>query len=234
MPDILSVHSASRPDVPALIQDDRVLTYAAYNERANRAANAFLAVGVSSGDRVAVQAFNSIAGFEVASGLCKVQAVGVPVNFRLRGEELAYVIDDSGAAVVCAGPEFVEHLQAARPHIKGERAFVALGAAAPEGWLPFAGLLVRASADEPPSEGTGGLGATMVYTSGTTGHPKGAYRPQGVPLERVLESIQLFGLQRDDVHLMGGPGYHSAVGFFSALTTVCGGTVVIMPKFDPE
>src|SRR5439155_1160290 len=55
-----------------------------------------------------------------------------------------------------------------------------------------------------------------------------------VPLERVLESIRLFGLQRDDVHLMGGPGYHSAVGFFSALTTVCGGTVVIMPKFDPE
>src|SRR2546430_5966924 len=145
MPDILSVHSASRPDVPALIQDDRVLTYAAYNERANRAANAFLALGVSSGHRVAVQAFNSIAGFEVASGLRKIQAIGVPVNFRLRGEELAYVIADSGAAVVCAGPEFVEHLQAARPQIGEKPTFLALARSAPEGWLSFEGLLERAS-----------------------------------------------------------------------------------------
>src|SRR6266550_4730456 len=99
MPDILSVHSGSQPDKPALIQGDRVLTYATSNERANRVGSAFRTLGVSPGERVAVQAFNSIEGFEVASGLRKIQGVGVPINFRLRGEELAYVIDDSGAAV---------------------------------------------------------------------------------------------------------------------------------------
>jgi fatty-acyl-CoA synthase/long-chain acyl-CoA synthetase len=74
----------------------------------------------------------------------------------------------------------------------------------------------------------------MIYTSGTTGRPKGAYRPHGVPAEHVLDSIQLFGLRPDDVHLMAGPGYHSAVAFFSVLTIACGATVVIMPRFDPE
>ena len=238
MPDILSVHSASQPGKPALIEGERVATYASYNERANRSANAFVGLRVSTGEQVAVQAFNSIEAFEVAAGLRKIQAVGVPINFRLRGEELAYVINDSGARVVCAGPGFVEHLDAARPHIEGERRFVALGggsnSTAPSLWVTFEELLAGASADEPPSEGVGGLGATMIYTSGTTGRPKGAYRPQGIPLEHVFQSIQLFDLRPDDVHLMAGPGYHSAVGFFCALTTACGGTVVIMPKFDPE
>src|SRR5437660_11653720 len=125
MPDVLTVHSASQPDKPALIQGDRVSTYATFNERANRAGNAFTALGVSAGDRIAVQAFNSIEGFEVAAGERKTQVVGVPINFRLRGEELAYVVNDSGAGVVCAGADFVEHLQGARRWTAGDRTFVA-------------------------------------------------------------------------------------------------------------
>src|SRR5258708_5133791 len=109
VPDILSVYSASQPDKPALIQADRVVTYAGYNERANRAGNAFSGLGVSADQRIAIQAFNSIEGFEISSGLRKIEVVAVPINFRLRGEELAYVVNDSGAVVVCAGPEFVEH-----------------------------------------------------------------------------------------------------------------------------
>ena len=85
MPDVLSVHSASQPDKPALVQGDRVVTYATFNERANRAGNAFVTLGVSAGERIAVQALNSIEGFEVAAGLRKIQVVGVPINFRLRG-----------------------------------------------------------------------------------------------------------------------------------------------------
>jgi fatty-acyl-CoA synthase/long-chain acyl-CoA synthetase len=229
------VYSASQPDKPALIQASRVITYAAFNERANRAGNAFSGLGVSAGERIAIQALNSIEGFEISSGLRKIEVVAVPINFRLRGDELAYVVNDSGARVVCAGPEFVEHLEAARPEVDGGRAFVALGGAdAAAGWLGFDELMAHASPEEPDSAGVGGLGASMIYTSGTTGRPKGAYRPHGVPMERVLDSMQLFGLRPDDVHLMAGPGYHSAVSFFAVLTIACGATVVIMPKFDPE
>jgi acyl-CoA synthetase (AMP-forming)/AMP-acid ligase II len=79
-----------------------------------------------------------------------------------------------------------------------------------------------------------GLGASMIYTSGTTGKPKGAWRPHGVDIANVLQVISIFELNQSDVHLMCGPGYHSAVGFFSALHQVLGATVVMQPKFDPE
>ncbi|MBJ7597651.1 MAG: hypothetical protein DLM67_21920 [Candidatus Nephthysia bennettiae] len=235
MADLLRVHAALQPDKPALIEGDRVVTWAARDERANRAANALRSLGVDPGDRVAVMAFNSIAGFEVSGGLSKLEAIGVPINFRLRGAELAYILNDSGVRAVCAGPEFVEHLEAARSEVRSSLSFLALaGAPAPDGWLSFEDLLAAASSEQPEVEEVEGLGATMIYTSGTTGHPKGAYRPHGVPLEQVMHTIGMFDLRQDDVHLMAGPGYHSAVGFFSALTTACGGTIVIMSRFDAE
>jgi acyl-CoA synthetase (AMP-forming)/AMP-acid ligase II len=235
MPDILAVHAAAHPDRPALIQGDRVLSFALFNERATRAANAFGELGLEPGQRAAVQSLNSTAGFEVSAGLRKVEGVGVPVNFRLRGEELAYVLTDSGARLICAGPDFVEHVEAVRPRIAGDPTFIALGSSPPPaGWLAYEDLLARASPEAPPPSAAEGLGSSMIYTSGTTGHPKGAYRPEGVPLDYVLQSLQLFGLGADDVHLMAGPGYHSAVGYFCALTGATGGTVVIMPRFDAE
>lgn len=235
MPDLLALHAASGPEKPALLEGDRVVAWATRNERANRAANAFSQLGVGTGDRVAVMVSNSIAGFEVTGGLLKLEAITVPINFRLRGSELAYVCSDSGARVVCAGPGFVEHVEAIRGQIPGQPNFLALGGAPPPpGWQSFEELLTAASPEAPESAERAGMAATIIYTSGTTGKPKGAYRPTGLAPERVLESIQMFDVRGDDIHLMAGPGYHSAVVFFTLLTTVCGGTIVIMPRFDPE
>ena len=127
VPDILTVYAAANPEKPALICGDDVLTYREYDERSNRAARALVDLGVEPGDRVAVMAYNSIAGSEVSAGLRKARTVSVPVNFRLRGEELAYVVQDSGARVVCAGPEFVEHVEAARAQIETAPVLVAIG-----------------------------------------------------------------------------------------------------------
>src|SRR5256885_17005209 len=103
VPDILTVHAAIDPDKPALVCGEDTLTYRAYDERSNRAAHALVDLGVRPGDRVAVMSYNSIAGSVVSSGLRKAGAVSVPVNFRLRGAELAYIVRDSGARVVLAG-----------------------------------------------------------------------------------------------------------------------------------
>src|SRR5919109_225809 len=108
MADLLAAHAALQPVKAALIEEGRTLSWGERNERANRAANALRGLGVEAGDRVAIMAFNSIAGFDISGGLGKLEAIGVPVNFRLRGSELAYILNDSGARVVCAGPEFVE------------------------------------------------------------------------------------------------------------------------------
>src|SRR5262249_12746165 len=126
-------------------------------------------------------------------------------------------------------------VEAARPHLESSPVFVVLGGGrAPRDWVRLEELAAGQAAS-PLSEGDEDTaGAAMIYTSGTTGHPKGSYRPDGVSLEGIVQVIQVFGIRADDVHLMAGPGYHSAVGAFNLLTGVCGGTIVIMPSFDPE
>jgi fatty-acyl-CoA synthase/long-chain acyl-CoA synthetase len=235
VPDILTIHAAVNPEKPALLCGEDILTYRAYDERSNLVARALIDLGVQPGDRVAVMSYNSIPGSVVSAGLRKSRAVGVPVNFRLRGAELAYIVRDSGARVVCAGPDFVEHVEAARPLMESAPVLVAIdGGDVPDGWVRLqdaTGGLSAAPLEEAEETGTG---AAMIYTSGTTGNPKGAFRPTGVDVASVLQVIQLFGLRNGDVHLMGGPGYHSAVGAFAAMTIICGATIAIMPKFDAE
>jgi len=235
VPDILAVHATAHPDKPALICGEEIVTYRDYDERDNCAARVLAGIGVQPGDRVAYMAFNSVAGSEVSAGLRKAGAVGVPINFRLRGRELAYIVQDSGARAVCAGPDYVEHVEAARRYLESSPVFVVLGGGeAPADWIRMDELAARQSAAPLWAADEDATGADMIYTSGTTGHPKGAYRPDGVSLEAIVQVIQVFGIRPDDVHLMAGPGYHSAVLAFNGLTVVCGGTIVIMPSFDPE
>jgi acyl-CoA synthetase (AMP-forming)/AMP-acid ligase II len=232
--DFLARHAAATPSRVALISGDRKIDFDALNRRANKAASVFRDLGCTAQDRVAVMSFNSVEGFEISNGLRKVGLVGVPVNYRLRGSEIAYVLNDSGARVVVAGPEHVDAVDAARTEVAGDPSFIALGGRAPAGWLAYEQLLAVSSDEAPDESESGALGASMIYTSGTTGHPKGAWRPNGVNIENILQIISIFELSDSDVHLMCGPGYHSAVSLFSALHQLLGATVVVQPKFDAE
>jgi fatty-acyl-CoA synthase/long-chain acyl-CoA synthetase len=234
VPDLLSIQAQTQPHKPALICGDEIVTYSQYESRANRIAWALIALGVNPGDRVTVMAFNSIASSETFAGIRKTGAVGVPINFRLRGDELAYIARDSGAKALCAGPDFVAHVEAAREHLPDGIALLALAdSQPPAGWSRLDDLIADQPSDPLDVGAETGVGASMIYTSGTTGNPKGAFRGTVSPTN-MMQAIQMFGLTAGDVHLMAGPGYHSAVGFFSGLTILCGGTVVIMPRFDAE
>ena len=230
--DFLASHADSLPDKPAFILGDRTLDFATLHRQASRVANVFTSLGCVESDRVAWMSFNSLDGAEIANGLRRAGLVIVPVNYRLRGPEIAHVLNDSGAKVAAAGPDHVQAMNAARADVKGDVTFVAVGDETPPGWVPFRDLMARSS--EQFEMVNNGLGASMIYTSGTTGHPKGAWRPNGVNIANVLQIISIFELSQSDVHLMCGPGYHSAVGFFSVLHQVLGATIVMQPKFDAE
>jgi acyl-CoA synthetase (AMP-forming)/AMP-acid ligase II len=230
--DFLAGHAEATPDKPAVILGDRSVSFAELNRRANQVAAAFRDLGCRPEDRVAVMSYNSIEGFETSSGLRRAGIVIVPVNYRLRGHEIAYVVNDSDAKVVVCGPHFVEAVAGAQAEITGDTRFVAVGPVVPEGWRSFEQLLREAPDSPVDGAGNGALGPSMIYTSGTTGHPKGAWRPHGVDIANVLQIISIFEFGQSDVHLTCGPGYHSAVSFFTALHSLLGATVVLQEKFD--
>jgi fatty-acyl-CoA synthase/long-chain acyl-CoA synthetase len=180
--------------------------------------------------------FNSVHGPEIAHALRKLQCVATPMNYRLRGAEIAYLLNDSGARTIFAGPEFIEHIDAARPQVTDaeQRNWIAVvgDEQAPPGWQSYEALLAGGSEDE-PDIATEITGPTMVYTAGTTGNPKGAFRPKGADPAVIFQWIQVFGLRNDDVHLLAGPGYHSAPAAFAGLQQILGATLVVLRHFDP-
>ena len=232
--DFLRVHAEGSPGKPALILGDLVIDFATLSRRADKVAHVLGTLGCEPHDRIAVMSFNSVSGSEIANGARRVSGVVVPVNYRLRGSEVAYLLNDSGARIVCADADHVDVVDAAKPEVKGGRHYIATGSRKPQGWLSYEDLMSAAADDPLEAEGSGGLGASMIYTSGTTGHPKGAWRPNGVNIENVLQVISIFGLSHSDVHLWCGPGYHSGVAFFVALHQVLGATNIIQPKFDAD
>ena len=235
MPDILALHALQSPDKPAVIDEHgAVLSYDALNRRANRCASAMTTLGVRRGDRCLHIHHNCVEAFELGHALRKLQVVSTPMNWRLRPQEIAYLVSDSGAAAVLAGPDFTEVVDRARAELDDApaRRWIAFGDEAPEGWLSYEELLA-AGTEEEPSAHTEPTGPTMVYTAGTTGRPKGAYREKGIDVGVIFQWVEALGLRGDDVHLLAGPGYHSAPAAFSGLQQLLGATVVVMPRFDP-
>jgi fatty-acyl-CoA synthase/long-chain acyl-CoA synthetase len=230
--DFLASHAESMPDKPAVILGDRSVSFAEMNRRANQVARAFAGLGCAAEDRVALMSSNSIEGSELAAAMRRLGVIAVPVNYRLRGAEVAYVVNDSGAKVVVAGAEHVRIVDEARPEVSAQVRFIAIGDLVPSGWIGYQELTSHLPDGPLPGAEAAGLGPTMIYTSGTTGHPKGAWRPHGVDVPHVLQLISTFELTQSDVHLMCGPGYHSAVSLFGALHGLLGATVVLQPRFD--
>ena len=235
--DILAIHAAQSPERTALVDDaGRRRSYPELNARADAVAGALAGLGLAAGDRCAHIHYNCIEGFETGHALRKLGAVSVPMNTRLRGAEIAYLINDSGARVVVAGPEFLDAVDEARPNVEDEggRQWVALGdGAPPPGWRSYEALLAAPAVAELPDSGVMGA-PTMIYTAGTTGNPKGAFRGGGVDVGAVSEWMAAFQFSSEDVHLLAGPSYHSAPGVFSGLQQLFGATTVVLRRFDPE
>src|SRR5258708_16728161 len=169
--DFLANHAESVPNKPAVILADRAIDFASLHRSANRMANVFRSVGCADGDRVASMSLNSMEGFVTANAARRARMVTVPINYRLRGAEVAYLLNDSGANVVIASPDHVDVMMAAQPEVKGDRRFIAIGDHVPDGWLSYRALMDGAS-EAPPGAPADALPASMIYTSGTTRHPK--------------------------------------------------------------
>jgi len=219
------------PKLEALVVGNVRRSYQELNERANRVANAMLKMGLKRGDRVAVLSLNEPEFLELYYGLGKIGVVLVPLNFRLAPPEVAYIANDCDADTFIFGKEFAPLAEAIRDQIPA-RVFLAIMDTPPDWAQSYEAVIGNAPADEPEHVGGDDDTLTILYTSGTTGRPKGAelthlgYYSNSVNLKATLGDI-------GNRLLMPLPLFHIGALAPVPMCAHFGQTMIIQRAFEP-
>jgi long-chain acyl-CoA synthetase len=229
-------HARRKPDQPALIMNETVISYSLLDRQTNALANGLLGLGLGPGDRLAILMHNSqeIMMSWIAAG--KIGTIPIALNFRFKEDELSYIINDSESRLLIYSQEFEAVVEAAKPKIKvPDMVYIRCGNPTDQGNSAFYGL-INGNSDQLPKTGaeTLAVASSLIYTSGTTGRPKGVLRNSRNRLNSLLGYAYLFESTYDDTHLVAGPLYHSAPYGWAAFSLILGNTVVIMTRFEAE
>ena len=216
----------------ALVDGALRLTYAQFFERCDRVSAALQRLGVTPGDRVAYIAPNTHAQLESFYAVPQIGAVLVPINYRLSPEEFTYIINHSGASVVCAHEDFLESLETIKPQLPGVRHFIALEGHR-DGFLDYEALVNEAPADfAKPDIGERDL-LTINYTSGTTSRPKGVMITHRNAYMNTVGTLLHLPMRLTDRYLWTLPMFHANGWTFVWTVTAVGAAHVCLRKVDP-
>lgn len=216
------------PDAVALVDgpSGARTSYAELDDLVGARAGRLAALGVGHGDRVALLGENSPAYLEWLFAAARLGAITVPVNMRLAAAEVAYVLEDSGAGVLVCSPAFAALGEAACGVLTAPPERVDLTERPPDG---------PARRESEPTGGRGGEPCVIMYTSGTTGRPKGAVLTHDNMLWNAINMLSAGpGIASTDVTIAAAPLFHiGALGISALPILYAGGTVVVVPAFDP-
>jgi acyl-CoA synthetase (AMP-forming)/AMP-acid ligase II len=233
----VAAHARTQPGKVGARDSRRALTYSQWDERASRLANALLGLGLAKGDRVALLAYNAVEWLEIYVALARAGLVAVPINFRLLAPEIGYIVGHSEARALIAQEDLravVDGARAEWPVDPGR--YVLFGGAPRAGWHDYESLVAAASPVPPPVMVRPEDLFALMYTSGTTGRPKGAMRShEGNALLAFATALE-FGLGRDDAGLLVMPMCHANSLYFGVTFAMLGATCVVDDSrhFDPE
>lgn len=228
-------HARLRPEKPALVFEETTLTYADFHAESSRVAGALAAAGIAAGDRVAFLGKNSPEFFTVTYGAAKLGAATVGINWRLAPPEMAYILEDADVAVIFVDAEFLPHLDSLE--LPQKPLVVTIGRKGGDGaadqFVEFGDWVSGMPGDDPGTTPSPDDTALMVYTSGTTGRPKGAeisHRNLGALIEPFNE---ITGLHSESVPLHILPLFHIGGGIGAHLGLWSGCTNIVHREVDP-
>ncbi|HET9904220.1 MAG TPA: AMP-binding protein [Xanthobacteraceae bacterium] len=235
---LLARHARLDPDTVGARDLDRQMSFREWNRRACRLANALRGLGLSKGDRIAVLAYNCIEWLEIYAATAKTGLIAVPINFRLVAPEIRFIVENceaSGLIVQDALAGVIEEIRRDLP-VPAD-CYIHFGRApAPAGYRDYEAL-IEAARDEEPDVAVGPHDPwTLMYTSGTTGRPKGAIRSHtGSALLSFVTQVEL-QLTRQDSALLVMPLCHANSLFFFGAFAAGGAPCCVYSRrsFDPE
>jgi fatty-acyl-CoA synthase len=208
------------------------LTYAEADAEANRIGQALVAAGLEVGDRVSLLAKNCLESLLLFYGASKAGVVPVPLNYRLAPPEWAYIVKDSGAQLLIATEELARALEPVRPELDGVKRWVAIGGelAGWERWQEFAG---SARPVRPERVVTEDSDLYQMYTSGTTGRPKGAVLTQRAVCANIQQGSVTIAARPGERVLIVAPLYHAAAAIVSFVAVAGGASLYVQEEFVP-
>ncbi len=236
--EVLKNNATLFPDKEGVADLHRSLTFREWNERCNRLANALMARGLKKGDRIAMIAYNALEWMEFYGACAKGGFVAVPIMFRLTPNEYVYIINNAECAAFIVEHHFVAGVDAAKDDldVPADRYFFMGDGPAPAGYAALEDLFAGGSPAEPPVQVDHQDTWIIMYTSGTTGRPKGVVRSHESLIAMYWANLVAMGYNRDDRGLLVMPMCHINSVFYSFVFTYVGGTAIVYNSvsFDPE
>jgi fatty-acyl-CoA synthase len=231
--ELLTKRSYLTPDREGLVCEKVRRTYKELNERANRLANTMKNLGVGYGDRVALLALNEPEYYDMYFGLGKIGAILVPINYRLAGPEIQFIISDCSAKVFVFSKEYKEMVDSIRKEIPATD-LIAISDE-PIGWAKsYEDLLNSASAEDPEIIGGDDDTLTILYTSGTTGRPKGAELTNKYYFWTSINLSSTLGVDVGNNTLVALPLFHIGALAIPPWIVHTGGKAVLLRSLDPQ
>ena len=235
--DLLSKRAELTPERVGLLDAETgvAYTYRQLNRRANRAANYLRGLGIAKGDRVAILAQNSVVYIDLLYGLAKIGAILAPLNWRLTAREMVYIAADMQAKAIICGPEYSDLLAEVCREVHYP-IVISIEGARIDGALAYEAGVAAADDAEPEQPPLSAEDiCCLLYTSGTTGRPKGAMLPHRQLLWNCINTVISWGLRADDVSPVMTPMFHAG-GLFVFLMPLfyVGGKIVLARGFDSE
>jgi acyl-CoA synthetase (AMP-forming)/AMP-acid ligase II len=235
---VLKMNALNYPEKPGWQDSRREFTFRAWNDRAARLANGLSALGVGYQDHFAVIAYNRGEWMDLYAGCAKGGQVVVPVMFRLAAPEIEYIVNHSECKAFFVEAPFVELINGLKDKLPVPRkAYIYLGEGpVPEGYIGYEDFLAAASSEEPAIRVSGDDAWNIMYTSGTTGRPKGVVRTHGSHIAHYLLSNVNMGVRPTDKVMLVMPMCHVNSLQYSFAYTLVTAPVFVYDRvsFDPE
>ena len=234
IPDIFTRHGKDRAQQEAVVCGDVRRVWRDFDGNINRVANRLLQMGVGKGQRVGVVMGNSVEILEVMFGVVKAGACVVPISGLLTAEQMAHLLADSGACVIVASPEFAQRLDPQREHLTGVASdrWIAVPASG-EGWVAYDHWLGDASTATPNVSYHPDDDFNIIYSSGTTGLPKGIVQAHRARSHWAVSNAIEMGFRDHSRALTTTSLYSNGTWLMMLPVLFAGGTCVVMPSFDP-